>query len=108
MKSGRVPHVLFRVSRISPDLRKIDCDLEERAVNLSEKEGERSRRLQGKMCVELVLAYRKERKCSWLGRRQLSNCLEKQVGKRGTTRTHRRRSGIKKLGRNVGSQQGKK
>lgn len=47
MKSGRVPHVLFRVSRISPDLRKIDCDLEERAVNLSEKEGERSREVAG-------------------------------------------------------------
>lgn len=35
------------------------------------KKARKGKRLQDKMCVELVLAYRKERKCSWPGRRQL-------------------------------------
>lgn len=77
MKSRRLPYILFHVSKISSDFRKIYCDLEEREVNVTEKEGEGS--WEGKTCVELVLAYRKERKCSWLGRRGLSNCLEKQM-----------------------------
>ena len=55
----------------------------------------------------LGLAFKKERKCSWLGRKQLENCLGKQkVSER--KRTHIRRSGIKKLRRNIGNQQGKK
>lgn len=47
MKSRRLPHILFCISRISPDFRKIYCDLEERAVNVSEKEGEESREVAG-------------------------------------------------------------
>lgn len=30
------------------------------------------------ICLRLGLAYRKERKCSWLERKQLENCLGKQ------------------------------
>lgn len=29
-------------------------------------------------CLRLDLVYKKERKCSWLGRKQLENCLGKQ------------------------------
>lgn len=66
MKSGRVPHVLFRVSRISPDFRKTDCDFEERAVNLSEKEG---REKQGGCRAKCVwsLSWHIERKENVLG-----------------------------------------
>lgn len=47
MKSRRLPHILLCISRISPDFRKIYCDLEERAVSVSENEGEESREVAG-------------------------------------------------------------
>lgn len=50
-------------------------------------------------CLWLGLAYKKERKCSWLGRKQLENCLRKQkVNERNKKNT---------LRRNIGEQQGK-
>lgn len=50
-------------------------------------------------CLRFGLAYKKERKCSWLGRKQLENCLRKQkVNERNKKNT---------LRRNIGDQQGK-
>lgn len=53
------------------------------------------------------MAHKKERKCPWLGRRQIENCQGKTKLDERSEKSNYKESGIKKLRRNIGNQQGK-